>query len=922
MLRVEKQCSFTKPRRAAADRRRFPWAQTWLWLFGWLAAGTAGRPAVWWDNFPRVVQSSTLSEAQAYSASASINGAANDPGWGLWYTYNKDGGAGAASTRSNYAAAGIVSLSYNEAYGQFYAPIIELKWSSSLQRWTYAHMFWNWQSNTNGPVVWAGAWSWFDSFLNDSPTNQSEFSYFARPYTRLHPTYGGGPMTYPDGTIATGFFNNDPSDPRNSRVYDAGSAKDIYGRLVLDFNYNANASTAAQPHNGEIYVPATGQYSGLLLISRDSACPLWTNYTRASTRAAVQLAGVQGTWSDNFGAWDSFTAGSPVNSAFGEWSIALFRNYLTNHFTPAQLYTWGVLATNAPLAAISDFNARTYFLTVASNQFGLNSTNLNAAAWNSTAWQEQPVWRAYKIYRRQNGTEALAAYDRDMHEAASLGGNTNFALLVNDIHASHFGWARGTLDVASTELSLGWNITAGSRGLGLPSFGRVAPIYKTMREHGRSRFVTVWLYNDHYVSALTNRAPVESLYYEMLATHTLPKISIGDTRYIGTPEVQSNFFNFVAQGAAPALADRLPIEEVGIYLSTSTVLAMATPGDATMFNSQDHLYAAWGWGTAMSELHHQYRIVPEWKLTANTLQSLKVLLIPNASVFDPASLPVLQTWVANGGCVVVTGDSGSRLGEANNFDATTNRLVLAPLTGVTNWYATPAQRTNFLGSGAVYYLSNNLGRAYYDATASGRATQRPSLAQVLTNAFNLAGAQPILNSSNAPATVGLTLYQHATAPKTFVDLNNFNVNTNTMVTTPTPSVDIDLARPAWLTSNMTVSATIVSPDGAFSAPAVVVASRVCVRLPPVTNYLSVILQGAILNPPAITHISRATNGNVVLGGAGMEGMGYRVWAAPQLTLPTANWSTLDTGVLSSGAFWFTDSNAPNATRRFYRLSTP
>ena len=105
------------------------------------------------------------------------------------------------------------------------------------------------------------------------------------------------------------------------------------------------------------------------------------------------------------------------------------------------------------------------------------------------------------------------------------------------------------------------------------------------------------------------------------------------------------------------------MEEVGIYLSTSSILSVVLPGDALNFADQDHEYAVWGWGTALSELHYQYRIVPEWKLTTSLLQSLRVLIIPNAEAFEPADVAPLQTWVSNGGCLIVTGDSGSRLGE-------------------------------------------------------------------------------------------------------------------------------------------------------------------------------------------------------------------------------------------------------------------
>jgi hypothetical protein len=224
------------------------------------------------------------------------------------------------------------------------------------------------------------------------------------------------------------------------------------------------------------------------------------------------------------------------------------------------------------------------------------------------------------------------------------------------------------------------------------------------------------------------------------------------------------------------------------------------------------------------------------------LQTLKVLIIPDANVFDPADVPRLQTWVTNGGCLIVTGDSGSRLGESGNF-AATNKFVLAPLTAVTNVNLPPVMRTNFLGLGAVYYFAHNVGLAYYMAAAAGRAEQLSVFAKALSNAFGFLNVQPALHSSNAPATVGLTLYQDSVARKTFVDMNNFNVDANTFVTTPTPEVDVDLARPAWLTNGVTIKATEVSPDGSPSVKILNVdASRVYLRLPSVTNYLSVILQ--------------------------------------------------------------------------------
>ncbi len=609
--------------------------------------------------------------------------------------------------------------------------------------------------------------------------------------------------------------------------------------------------------------------------------------------------------------------GGPVSCAFGDWSVALFQNYLTNEFTTNQLASWGVLAANAPPAAITNFDVRAYLLAVASNQFGLSTTNLADAAWLDSRWLTNPVWSAYKIFRRQNGSATLTNYDQVVHAAAVQAGQTNFALLVDDQLPAMGGWARGTLDLPSTQLSLNWNITAGSRGFGLPPFARLSPVYKAIREQGRSRFANVWLYNTGYASELTNSGPTLALFYEMLATETMPLFIYGNTTFCGTPQLQSNFMTFVAQSAAPALANRVPTQEVGLYLSTSSIIATWLPGDAENFADQNHQYAVWGWGTALSELHYQYRIVPEWKLNnSGLLQALKVLIIPNAEAFEPADVAALQTWVTNGGCLIVTGDSGSLLGESGNF-APTNNLLLAPLTGVTNFGTAPALRTNFPGAGAVYYYSNNVGYAYYNTNTAGRAAQLATFATALTQAYAFLQVQPVLASSNAPATVGLTLYQNPSALKTFVDLNNFNVSTNfPYAITNTPAMEVDLACPGWLTNGMTAMATIVSPDGPLSVTSLSLSSnRVYLQLPSVTNYLSVILQPAPAAP--VIQTAKQSGSSFTFTWSAITNQMYQIQSTTNLAI--AHWTNLG-GAITATNSTMTTSQAIGANRQhFYRV---
>ncbi len=357
-------------------------------------------------------------------------------------------------------------------------------------------------------------------------------------------------------------------------------------------------------HTGLLYVPSSsGDYAGDVDYGKDTSCPCWADYAHALTLYATGEIGVQGTWCDNWSPWDSFVSG-PVYCGFGKWSVAGVRTYLQNNFTVSQLVSMGVLTSGQTYANLSTFDVRTYLKNKASSAYGWNGSDLGSSAWTNTAWSSDPVWNAYKISRRQSGTTALTNYYNAIKSAGAAGGQPDFLIQGNDISPYMLGWLRGTLDMASFELTLGWNLAAGSRGIGLPPFGRVAPFYKAAREMAQGRFVNVWLYNDGYVAQSALTPVVNTVYYEMLATHTTQKPD-GDSvpsEMLGNPDADKAFFGFIADKASPEFGARTPIEDVGVYCSTSSINWLLTPGTLASIDNQPHLLAIWGWATALDEL--------------------------------------------------------------------------------------------------------------------------------------------------------------------------------------------------------------------------------------------------------------------------------------------------------------------------------
>jgi len=75
-------------------------------------------------------------------------------------------------------------------------------------------------------------------------------------------------------------------------------------------------------------------------------------------------------------------------------------------------------------------------------------------------------------------------------------------------------------------------------------------------------------------------------------------------------------------------------------------------------------------------------------------------------------------------------------------------------------------------------------------------------------------------------------------------------------------------------------------------------------------------------PPLITSSGPSVAGAFQLNGTGPRGSTYHMLASTNLALQMASWSVLTNATFSGGVFTFTDKQATNYPRRFYRVVTP
>ena len=808
--------------------------QAWIVLaFFFLSAWMVpAQPRPWWDSYPLIVESSNVATVQQYNGECGFDTSClGDLGWGI-YTEKTCANSDTVTRMHN---AGLKFLSYY-TFGSSASFIVELGTKTAgMDYWPVYRSHWSWGSvdTAGGPFHWVG------------PQNYYDAEAYCGSYTRLGPYGAGGrAMTYPDGSPASGYIDNDPTDPRKSRVIDAVSGRDILGNLA-SINYNYNDECAGNPKRSGGLLPITvdgvNHLLGYIAPNRDSACPLWHDLVYSSVLYGTSK-GLDGLWVDSFSPWDIF-GNPPLNAAFGDWSEAKFRNYLATHFTPAQLTAMGVADPTT-----FDIRANLRARCVA---WGGIDTDLSDAKWNDARWLDDPIWKAYKIFKRQVGTQEMSDYYDTCHNAARQSGKTDFYFGGNDIPFFALGYPRGTLDMVHTEMFPGWGIASGSRGIMMPPVGRFAPVYKLAREHAKSRMVNVTFYLDGAVNQYKeNPGAVGALYYEMLANQTLPMLHINAAyapRCTQSLAINAPFFAFV-KDARKTFATRDLVQDIGVYYSSSSMLAFFTPAGAQNMDAQQHQFGFWGWATALGNLHYQYRAIPEWKLNADTLRSLRVLVIPNAEVFDAADATnILTPWVNAGGLLIVTGNSGSRKGEAGNFDTTTT-LALASLTGVSSTSGAPATKLRTVGAGKVYFIKNNIGLNYYDADASTTPNRADLIGSFQSAMSQVLGSQPTLLApvSAIPDTVGLTVYEDAGLRRLFVDANNLNVDLASDVVTAAPETQFQVQFPDWLkgVSQDQLRLRVLSPDAAPTASlSLVGADQVQIDLGPFTHYASIVIEG-------------------------------------------------------------------------------
>ena len=185
---------------------------------------------------------------------------------------------------------------------------------------------------------------------------------------------------------------------------------------------------------------------------------------RLSARALMKQ-GLDGIWCDNYSPWDNFNYNA-VKGAFGDWSVYRFHEYLRDNFSNDQLRALGITDP-------ATFDVRDYLKKKAAEFGAKDPSNLDDHAWTDARWLDEPIWGLYKAFRQTAAQHDLREFYNIIHDEANKAGRPDFCIRGNDIPFFSLGWVRDDyLDMVDTELTAGWHMGSGSRGITLPPAGQ------------------------------------------------------------------------------------------------------------------------------------------------------------------------------------------------------------------------------------------------------------------------------------------------------------------------------------------------------------------------------------------------------------------------------------------------------------------
>ena len=709
------------------------------------ATNAAAEP--WWHEYTPVASvglgAPTLGTVQPGAARG-----ADTLGWyGFWYLDANEKGRVYDATREKLRQAGVKRLLYYDLgevgdYAGFFTADGRMAYNGwSLPWW-------------DGAAPLTARWFGLDAFMRDVPW---------APFPTAK-AYGLPAFTEPGGAPAADLYATLARRGLDGRWrFDW----DSNARITDDFARRSGLAALSGKQVGAADVQGKTGWQTVRLVDVDYANPQLRDYCCREIGRIIPKLRPDGVHADNLG---ENNLGYADQGAFGLWSLHTFRDYLRRHFTPAELQGMGIADPAA-------FDIAAY---IRDKPFESRGERWHI---QNPKWAADPVWRCYVV----NKVETAQSYHRAFYAAAKRAAgeaHLDCAVFGNAVPFAPGGaLMKGACDIAHFEWSTvhGW---WGMRAMGLPPQGRVGYVARLGAALSDAPYCWPSLYVEKGKSGPGHENLHKALAFDCLANRGLPDSGhwYRDGYSPGTPE-SAGFVNRFIRANAPRLSRRRYLADVAVVYSAWSQLA-----SCTVFNPVPEMFVDeyCGWSQFLGDTHRQWDVVLAEDLTAQHLARFPIVVLPSVLALTDPQILELRRYVAGGGRLVATGQTGTRYGPER---------YLAPREG---GFAVPGARL----------VPDKPGVAYW------RKERNPAAARRLAELLAHPGFEPRLET-DAPATVGVNLNLGADAegPLLTLDLNNCDLAADTDTLRPAPAGTTTFRLPAnWPPRGMRV--TCARPEAA------------------------------------------------------------------------------------------------------------
>ncbi len=695
-----------------------------------LPAGPSAAAESWWETYTPVATLDQRGTDLETIQPGAARGGSGTLGWyGFWFLDEQDKSGVLQASRQTLQQAGVKRILYYDVgevgdYAGFFGADGRLQHNGWSLPW--------WQTQEPLTARWIG----LEAFMRDVPW---------APYPTAK-TYGLPPFTTPDGQ---------PAD----ELYAVLTRRGLDGQWQFDWSSNPGVTDDLAQRSG--LAALSGKQSGradtqgktgwqtVRLVNVDFANPQLRDYCCREIERLIAKLRPDGIHADNLG---DANLGHADTCAFGLWSEHTFRQYLQEHFTPAERAELGI-------AELATFDLKAYIRDKPFESRGLRWHSLNPK------WSEDPLWLCYLVHK----VETAQAYHRGFYaagKAAARQEGLDCAVFGNTIPLGLGGTLlHGACDIAHFEWSTvhGW---WGLRPLGLPPEGRVGYVTRL----GAALSAAPFCWPSLYVSKDHSGAGHEQL-HKVLACDCLANRGLLDFGHWyldgyspGTPHSAGVLNRFIRR-FAPQFSHRRYLADVAIVHSAWSEIASCTVFNPVMDKFVDEYC---GWCEFLGDTHRQWTVVLQEDLTADTLAAYPIVVLPSVLVLTDGQLAELRRYVEGGGRLVATGQTGTRYGPER---------YLAP-------------RLEPLSLPGARIVSDKPGVTYWRQARDSTAAKR--LAELL----QWPDAAPRLET-DAPDTVGvnLNLGDDPAGPLLTLDLNNYDLDVQADTIRPAPECTTTIRLP-------------------------------------------------------------------------------------------------------------------------------